>query len=580
MTGSSAIPRDKTHRNKNQKMPLSRIRLASTGWLSQLLASFSVVATALGLLFFCASLTPSLLPRPPLLQGLLGGISLIVGYAIGKAQIAAWRFMQLRELSKSNAKRVSFGLLGIMALVSALTLSRMAVWQNSIRSQMQMSPVDSAYPVSVLAISIIVAVVLLLVARAVWFLVHSVSDRLKHVMPPRVALVVSTVVLSFAIISLVNGLIVKAALQAADEAFAAIDQATYHGLPQPGLFASSGSADSQIRWSDIGKNGKIFVSEGPTAVDISELTGRPTQEPIRVYAGYNTGESLEERAQIALDELIRVGGFDREVLIVATPTGTGWLDPSAVDPLEYLHDGDIATVSMQYSYLPSWMTIMIDPDRSRHAARALFRQVYSHWTSLDDGNRPRLYLFGLSLGSLGSEAALDFYDLIGDPIDGAVLSGPPFPSTMWPQLVRDREPDTPAWLPEFRNGELVRFMSRDAVATPANAPWGKMRIMYLQHGSDPMAWFSPSLAWSEPDWLTPQRAPDVSPYLRWFPVVTFLQVGFDVPMATAAPLGYAHNYSPAEYIDAWIEVTAPKSWTTANTKALKAAYADFNPSPI
>ena len=561
-------------------MSQSKIRLAVAQWLSRLLASFSVASIALGMLFFCASLTPSLLPRPPILQGLLGGVSLWVGYGFGKAQIAAWRFMELREFGQQQSTIISRGLLSVMALLSAFTLSRMAGWQNSIRSRMQLPDVDSSYPLSVAATSIVVAIVLLLVARAIWFLILSVSDRLKHIMPPRVALVVSTIVLGFSIISLVNGLIVKTALHAADDAFAAIDQATDDELSQPQTSASSGSSDSLIRWSDIGKNGKIFVSDGPTANDISELTRRPAQAPIRVYAGYNTGDSLEERAKVAVDELIRVGGFDREVLIVATPTGTGWLDPSAVDPLEYLHDGDIATVSMQYSYLPSWLTIIVDPDRSRDAAKALFRQVYSHWTSMDHGHRPRLYLFGLSLGSLGSEAALDFYDLIGDPIDGAVLSGPPFPSAMWPQLVRDRKLETPAWLPEFRNGELVRFMNRDGIAAPQDADWGIMRIIYLQHGSDPMAWFSPSLAWSEPDWLTPNRAPDVSPDFRWFPVVTCLQVGFDVPMATTAPLGYAHNYAPAEYIDAWIEVTAPKSWTDDDTQALKAAYANFNPSPI
>ncbi len=561
-------------------MHVQRIQSALTAWFGRLVASFSVASTALGLLFFSASLTPSLLPRPPILQGVLGGVSLIVGYAIAKSTIAVWRFMQLREVESTNARRVSLVLLVITGLVSALTLSRMTVWQNSSRDRMHMSAVDSSYPFSVLTTAIIVATVLLLVARAIGFLIHSVSNRLKQVMPPRVALVVSTVVLSFMIISLVDGLIVKTALHAADEAFASIDQAAYDELSQPERSTASGSADSLIRWSDIGRNGKIFVAEGPTADDISALTGRPAMTPIRVYAGYNTEHSLAQRAKVALDELIRVGGFKRRVLVVATPTGTGWLDPSSVDPLDYLHDGDIATVSMQYSYLPSWLTIMIDPDRSREAAKALFREVHAHWSSLDKDDRPKLYLFGLSLGSLGTEAALDFYDLIGDPIDGAVLSGPPFPSTIWPELIRNRRAETPAWLPQFRSGDLVRFMSREAVAVSAGAKWGVMRIMYIQHGSDPMSWFSPSLAYREPAWLTSEKAPDVSPYFRWFPVVTFLQVGFDVPMATAAPLGYAHNYSPAEYIDAWIEVTAPEAWTDDDTKALKAAYADFNPNPI
>lgn len=495
-----------------------------------------------------------------------------------------WRFMQLRELNEQNARRVSLGLLGGWGIVAIVTLSHMTVWQNSIRSRMQMPDVDSSYPTNVVATSIVVAIGLLLVFRTIWFCIRKFSDWLVRIMPPRVALVVSTVVLSMLIFNLVNGLIVKTALRAMDEAFAAIDEATYDELAQPERPAASGSADSLIRWSDIGKKGKAFVADGPTADDISRLTQRPAQPPIRVYAGYNTADSLEQRAETAVQELIRVGGFDRQVLIVATPTGTGWLDPSSVDPLEYLHDGDIATVSMQYSYLPSWLTIMVDPNRSRQAAQALFRQVYAHWTMLPSDKRPRLYLFGLSLGSLGSEAALDFYDLIGDPIDGAVLSGPPFPSSMWAELIRNRNPHTPPWLPQFRGNELVRFMNRTALATPADTKWGVMRVMYLQHGSDPMVWFSPSLAWRAPAWLPDYdadygRAPDVSPLFRWFPIITFLQVGFDVPMATSAPLGYAHNYSPAEYIDAWIAVTAPKSWTGRDTAALKAAYADFNPTP-
>jgi uncharacterized membrane protein len=47
-----------------------------------------------------------------------------------------------------------------------------------------------------------------------------------------------------------------------------------------------------------------------------------------------------------------VGGFERSVLVVATPTGSGWLDNGAVDTLEYLHGGDTAIVATQYSYLP------------------------------------------------------------------------------------------------------------------------------------------------------------------------------------------------------------------------------------
>lgn len=72
----------------------------------------------------------------------------------------------------------------------------------------------------------------------------------------------------------------------------------------------------------------------------------------------------------------------------------------------------------------------------------------------------------------------------------------------------------------------------------------------------------------------------MSPYLRWLPLVSFFQVGFDVPMATSVPLGYGHNFAPASYIDAWIEVTRPKNWNAADTEKLKKHSVDFNPSPL
>ena len=80
--------------------------------------------------------------------------------------------------------------------------------------------------------------------------------------------------------------------------------------------------------------------------------------------------------------------------------------------------------------------------------------------------------------------------------------------------------------------------------------------------------------------LGPDRAHDVSPYLRWFPLVSFFQVGFDIPMATSVPLGYGHNFAPASYIDAWIEVTQPKHRSAADTVKFKDHFVGFDPSPL
>ncbi len=261
------------------------------------------------------------------------------------------------------------------------------------------------------------------------------------------------------------------------------------------------------------------------------------------------------------------------MLVIATPTGTGWLDPGAVDTLEYLHAADTAIVSMQYSYLPSWLTILVDPERPRDSAAALFDEIYDHWNTLPKENRPKLYLHGLSLGALGSAASADLFTVFEDPIQGGVWSGPPFPSTVWSRATRYRNSDSPMWLPTFRDGSMLRFTGQKNSLDAGGKRWGPMRFVYIQHASDPMSFFAPELLYRRPAWLVGQRGPDVSPYLSWYPIVTFLQAGFDIPMATTVPAGYGHNFAPRSYIDAWIAVSGPEAWNADDTKRLKQLFA-------
>ena len=212
---------------------------------------------------------------------------------------------------------------------------------------------------------------------------------------------------------------------------------------------------------------------------------------------------------------------------------------------------------------------MVDPHRSRNTARALFDEVYCYWTKLPKDDRPRLYLHGLSLGALGSESSADLFTVFEDPIQGGLWSGPPFPSTVWSKFTRGRNPDSPVWLPKFRDGSMLRFMGRENPLDQFERRWGPMRFMYIQHASDPMIFFAPELLYRKPEWLAGERGPDVSPYLRWYPIVTFLQTAFDLPRSTSVPVGYGHNYDPASYIDAWIGVTAPEVWDDAHTARLK-----------
>ena len=116
--------------------------------------------------------------------------------------------------------------------------------------------------------------------------------------------------------------------------------------------------------------------------------------------GLRSRESAEQRAELALQELIRVNAFTREKLVIATPTGTGWLDPYAMDSFEFIHGGDTAIVSMQYSYLPSWLTLLVDPSSAKKfCLRAYIIKCISIGRHSIKDSRPDLYLFGLSLGA-------------------------------------------------------------------------------------------------------------------------------------------------------------------------------------
>jgi uncharacterized membrane protein len=538
-------------------------------WPRRLRTTFSYWGLLWGALFFAASLTPSLLPRHYAVQGILSGMALAAGYGVGVFLVWLWRYLEL-PTPGGRLERVSKALTAAgVAMVMLSFLWRATEWQNSVRRLMEMAPVETAYPWRVGLIAILIGVAIIVAARGIRICWRYVNRKLSVIIPRRIAYVLSTLLIGLALLVIANDVVARFALNAADSIFLEIDKMVDDKVQQPAEPDSTGSSASLVAWDTIGIQGKRFLASGPTREDLSQFWGKEALQPLRVYVGMRTKDSMEQRAELALEELKRVGGFSRSVLVVATPTGTGWLDPGAVDTVEYLHAGDTAIVSMQYSHLPSWITILIDPQRSREAAKILFERIYSHWKTLPGDSRPRLYLHGLSLGSLGSESSADLFTIFEDPIHGGVWSGPPFPSPAWKSITRARNPDSPMWLPVYRDGSMVRFTNQENVLDRGGKRWGPMRFVYIQYASDPMCFFSTDLFFRSPDWLQGQRGPDVSPYLRWYPIILFLQTGFDLPMATSVPLGYGHNYSPANYLEAWIAVTAPDGWTDEDTQRLK-----------
>ena len=123
---------------------------------------------------------------------------------------------------------------------------------------------------------------------------------------------------------------------------------------------------STTSWDAIGREGRQFVWQGRTAEQIADVTADAASvEPVRAYIGLGSAPTATERAQLAVQELRALGGFERKSLAIAGGTGSGWIDPKTAAALEFVAHGDVATVSMQYSYLPSWLSFLVDKERAQ-----------------------------------------------------------------------------------------------------------------------------------------------------------------------------------------------------------------------
>jgi uncharacterized membrane protein len=223
---------------------------------------------------------------------------------------------------------------------------------------------------------------------------------------------------------------------------------------------------------------------------------------------------------------------------------------------------------MQYSYLPSWLSFLVDRNRAKTAGRELFNQVYAVWSELPPDKRPKLVVFGESLGTFGGEAAFSgIYDL-RHRTNGVLWTGPPNSNTLWTDFVSDREPGTREVLPVYEDGETVRFGGQPSDLGLPTAFWQPPKVVYLQHASDPIVWWSPHLLLHRPDWLAEPRGPDVLPNMRWYPFVTFWQVTADMTFSTGVPDGHGHSYG-TQPVGAWADILPPPGWTGAKTAQLE-----------
>lgn len=536
--------------------------------LSRIIGPFSVPCLLLGLVFLTASLTPSLIPRGPAVQGILGGLVTALGYLAGQVVALIWYAADMPKLSGRPARVLTWVAAAVIGAVFLWVLGSSLRWQNDLRAKMGMEPADGLNLALMIVLAALTFAAAFLLGRLVASFFRLIRARFYRLMPPRRANVLGFVAVVIILFVVTRNGIVDRVVAGLDDSYETAQALFDSAPPPPGDPRKTGSAASLVDWAAIGKPGRDYITSGPDAEDIAAFTGRPALDPIRVYVGRANGDTPRERAELALAELKRLGAFDRKVLIVASPTGTGWMDPGAMDPVEFMHGGDIATVAVQYSYLQSPLALIMETNAGLEQAMALQDVLHGYWKTLPPESRPRLYVHGLSLGAWSSMHATNLFRLLDDPIDGAFWAGPPFPSAFWNYVQNQRNPGSPWVLPEIGDGSLVRYASHTADASEATGNWGNMRIVFLQYSSDPVVFYDPASLWRAPPWMREPPAADMSDYFVFVPIVTQFQLALDLALSFGAPPGYGHTYYARDYIGPWVQVTAPEGWTPTDTGRL------------
>jgi uncharacterized membrane protein len=534
-----------------------------------------------GLVLVWFSLGSSLLPRSALMQGIISALSLAFGYAVG---VLVW--FLVRWLSRLGSdgltqdaidyrfRRAAVAGIGITAVVAVV---RWPSWQTDQGELVGVDPLGVIDGVKAVMWAIVVFVILLGISRLIRWAVWALDVLNSRHMSVHVARGV-TIVISVAIVGGMYYFIAGSGLASfANQRFAGGDSTTLDGVTQPTDSEYSGSPESLVEWDDLGFQGRTFTGAATTVDDIAAYHGSTdgVEIPIRVYAGLSSSGNTQERAQLIVDELVRTNAQDREVLMLVATTGTGWVDPIAAAALEYMYRGDTAIAAMQYSFLPSWISFILDTETAIESGIAINEAVIEWWQAQPEADRPHLVAFGESLGSLGSEAAYvqdsldDSLAFVQSNIDGALWVGPTDANPVRQQLLVDREPSSPVWKPVYDDGAIVRLENQPGSHDPYDDSWIAPRIVYYHHASDPVGYWNWETLWKPQEWTDKPVGPDVPDSVRWVPFTTFTQVVVDLINGFSASVGHGHNYNDT-FAEGWAVVAPIDGWTVDDTKALQA----------
>jgi uncharacterized membrane protein len=325
----------------------------------------------------------------------------------------------------------------------------------------------------------------------------------------------------------------------------------------------SGGPGSLVPWQTLGKEGRRHMlthvraapvpdlPEGLKDLSIETVMGEPAlAAPVQVYVGLESAPSTRERVDLALAEMERTGAFDRSLIMLVSPTGLGYVNYVAVAAAQYLSRGDMATVTMQYSNRPSPLSLG-RVGRAREQNRLLWLRILER-IRRTDGPRPRVVLFGESLGAHTSQDVFLHWGTLGLEalgVDRALWIGTPYGSEWMHEVTGPDRLDVD-------RGRVAVVNDIDQLMTLRAERGTLPPYVMLSHDNDAVTKFGPDLLTTPPAWLGPDRPSveriergsprGVASRLRWRPVTTFFQTLVDVKNAQVPGTyqAWGHDYRP------------------------------------
>lgn len=538
-----------------------------------------------GIRFASKSLEPSLMPRSAIDQGLVMGGSFLTGFVSGSTASRVVSFVPLpgsstaiRAVGVAATAGRSATLLGTeddadtppqeegeawaeagTEVVSALALSGVgSTKQPPIMSTATLAAVaastaveakvaldrrpdnpDPKYLATAAGVAIGLNAVLGGLAAAIGFGARTVGRRSSQRGSVRFLVTGVTAVGILAVL----GIGAKTAIGRVFAKIAAGNRSTEISYATPPDASSvSGSNYSLAPYEGLGLQGRRLVSEYTRSADIEAVMGEaPRAEPVRVYVGLGTAADEDERVEIAIQEMRRAGGFDRSLIIAASPAGTGYVNYIAAEAAELMSRGDVATIAVQYGELPSMLSVGKVGDAARVYAKIVTRLREELTTT---GRDARLAAYGESLGAITCQmgvlaASTSLDDLI---VDDALWVGTPQGSELFTEL-------TMSGMPIFDQFESVRAYRAAGNDDPP--------VFFLNHDNDPVTKFNPKIAFEMPEWINESgTGRNMQPHQRWMPGISFWQTLIDTKnAATVVPgeffsTGHDYRADLAEFVRA------------------------------